>query len=370
MSLIRTIYYSGLLAAWGALIAWAFSETFVIDRLPLDVMLTASVVGGAIAFAVSLAGRLAGTSVVRAIVQASPSFLGGAIGGALAGLLGDVAYSFGLPRAVGWLVMGAGIGVVDGIRDSSIAKARNGLIGGALGGLIGGLVFDPVQAFVSSSSGMSSRAIAFVVLGAAIGCGIGLAQVILRDAWLTVVDGYRPGRQIILSREITALGTAEHLPMSFRGPLAAGVAAHHLHIKRLTNGRYSAEPVSQNNQTLLNREAILRPTLLNDGDIIRLGSNIIRFSEKFLGSHRAAEQSIHHEPGAASGQPVVTPTAPPPPPLMRPTPRHAIVAKPQPDLSQNHPNNAPRKTVPPITRQQPASPAKPPPPPPPPPPSR
>ena len=46
-------------------------------------------------------------------------------------------------RAIGWLVMGLGIGVVEGLYERSSSKIRNGLVGGAVGGILGGFLFDP-----------------------------------------------------------------------------------------------------------------------------------------------------------------------------------------------------------------------------------
>ena len=63
------------------------------------------------------------------------------------------------------MVLGLGVGVVEGIYDRSFRKIRNGLIGGATGGLIGGLLFDWIYNLELTASGRSSRAAAFVVLG-------------------------------------------------------------------------------------------------------------------------------------------------------------------------------------------------------------
>ena len=114
--------------------------------------------------------------------------------------------------------MGAGIGVVEGLYERSPAKLRNGLIGGGIGGLLGGILFDPIfRLMASSSSGMSSRATAFVILGMCIGILIGLVKVVFKDAWLTVLDGYRPGRELILSDAQTILGRAEYASLPFMG---------------------------------------------------------------------------------------------------------------------------------------------------------
>ena len=75
---------------------------------------------------------------------------------------------------------------------------------------------------------MSSRAAAFVVLGLSIGAAIGLAHVVFRVAWLTVVDGFRTGRQLTLTQAVTVLGRGDHLPLPFLGPTNKDLDAEHL----------------------------------------------------------------------------------------------------------------------------------------------
>ena len=103
---------------------------------------------------------------------------------------------------------------------------------------------------------MSSRATAFVILGVCIGALIGLAQVILRDAWLTVLDGYRPGRQLILSHAVTVVGRAEHLPLPFIGPMNKDVELEHLKILRQPNGSYLLENNRSRIGTRLNDQTV------------------------------------------------------------------------------------------------------------------
>jgi len=85
--------------------------------------------------------------------------------------------------------MGAGIGATEGLYERSPRKTRNGLLGGSIGGLLGGMLFDRI---VQSGAQMSGRATALVGPGISIGVLIGLAHVVLKEAWLTVLDGYRP----------------------------------------------------------------------------------------------------------------------------------------------------------------------------------
>ena len=219
MSLNRLIYYSAIIGGWSAFLGWMVSE--FLTRRPrrggrTGVIVMCALVGGAIGEGLNLVAGMANGQWKQQIKRVVPGLIAGGVGGAVGGFLGDILFSsFRLPRAFGWMIMGAGIGVVEGLYERSPAKLRNGLIGGAIGGLVGGFLFDPILALIASSSGMSSRATAFVILGMCIGILIGLVKVVFKAAWLTVLDGYRPGRQLILSESQTILGSAEYATLPF-----------------------------------------------------------------------------------------------------------------------------------------------------------
>jgi hypothetical protein len=216
-----------------------------------------------------------------------------------------------LGRAPGWVIVGLGIGMVEGLYDRSASKLRNGLIGGALGGFFGGLLFDRIQLWVAHGSGMSSRAAGFVILGLAIGALIGLVQVVLKDAWLTVLDGYRPGRQSIISRPVTALGRGDHLQLPFVGPMNATIESEHVRIVRQSNGSFVVEDNHSKLGTRLNNQPLTQPTLLSDGDVIKFGTNFVRFNER--------RRKEGQEPITPAFQGQVR-SAPPPPPARKQTP--------------------------------------------------
>jgi hypothetical protein len=364
VSFARLAYYSAVLAGWGAFIAWIVAEKAVLGRLSdgllsYEVAITAAVVGAAIGCAVNIASGLSGASTAQLVQKGLLGLVGGGLGGALGGALGDAAYASGLPRSLGWMLMGVGIGVAEGVQEKSLNKIRNGLIGGVVGGLVGGLLFDPIQSVVTSGSGMSSRATAFVVLGLAVGAGVGLAQVVLKDAWLTVLDGYRPGRQLILSRPTLVLGRAEHLPLAFIGPMNADLALEHICITRQPGGEFVVDDVAGGNKATLNRAAITGSTKLHDGDVIKLGANLIRFNE------RAARVDEQASTGTVPTTPLTPPAPSPPPPPIIPqrggagmkAPRQVSLQPPRTDVSppagsqgvspQRAPANNPRKLPPP-----------------------
>lgn len=372
MSFYRFIYYCAFLGGWCAFVGWLISEIMPFPEGKkngtLHVLLVTGFVGAGIGAGVM---SLSGTAKGRWYVRMLPGLLGGFVGGALGGMIGDVLYSAAhLPRWIGWTFMGLCIGSIEGAFEQSLLKLRNGLIGGGLGGLLGGLLFDPMVSLAATGSGLTSRATAFVILGLAIGCLIGLVQVVLRDAWLTVLDGYRPGRQVILSQPVTLLGRGEWVALPFMGSFGNALDMEHLRVVRQTDGSFQAEDNSTKNGSEVNRQKIAGPTPLLDGDTIKIGNNIIRFNEKSKKEPDKRERQPVEAQVKHSG---VTPVAAPPPPAPK------IQAAPPPAPPSAKPGTkAPPTPVSPKVEAKPSAPppptAKPevklpPPPPPPPPPS-
>jgi hypothetical protein len=355
MSFSRFVYYSAVVGGWAALLAWAVLEavflrggsTFTTGQ----VTVVGTVVGSAIGAGLHLVSGISRAQWQRQIRHALPGLVGGAAGGAVGALLGQVLVAAGLPFALGWIVMGAAIGVAEGIYERSPSKIRNGLIGGALGGLVGGLLFWPIS---QAGSDVSSRATALVILGVSIGALIGLAQVVLKEAWLTVVDGFRPGRQLILSQPVTVLGRGDHLPLPLLGYSGRDLEAEHARITRNPDGSFTIEDNLSRLGTRLNGHLIQGAVALADGDLIKLGTNIIRFNVR----HGVVGGVAAAAPGQpAGGRPVVPP--PPPPPVLLPTTPTPPALPGGPPRQPPAPQAPPRQAPPPN-----ASPRIPPPPPP------
>jgi hypothetical protein len=325
MSLGRLIYYSAIIGGWSALVGWLISElTLNADGGHLSVALACALVGAAIGMGLNLLAGMANAQFTQQLKRAVPGLLAGGVGGAVGGLIGDILVSLLGPdfRAIGWMVMGAGIGIVEGLYERSQAKLRNGLIGGAIGGLLGGLLFKPISLIMASSStGMSSRATAFVILGMCIGILIGFVKVVFKDAWLTVLDGYRPGRQLILSDAQTVLGRAEYAALPFMGRNDGALDLVHARIIRQPNGRFTLEDNKSKDGTRLNNVRIDAPAVLSDGDVIRLGYNSIKFSER----HRRAGEAAPAAAAVAAARPPVSRAAPA---AVPPLPTPATVMRP------------------------------------------
>lgn len=320
MSLYRFVYYSAVIGGWAAFLAWMLAELLVFGgatRGTLKVAIVGAIVGAAIGAGLSLVSGMTAAQWKRLLVRLPPGLIGGAIGGAAGGSLGDLMFSaVGLPRALGWMVMGLIIGSTEGLYERSPSKLRNGLIGGTIGGFLGGILFDPISNFMASGSGMAARAVAFTILGISIGALIGLTHVVLKEAWLTVVDGFRPGRQLILTQRVTVLGRGDHLPMPFLGYSGRDLESEHLRITRQPDGRFSIEDNRSRLGTLVNGQRVQGPLTLGDGDLIRLGSNIVRFNLRQGRSGRIAVSAPVRVSGGSG-------SVPPPPPPAGPAPAAA-----------------------------------------------
>jgi hypothetical protein len=366
MSLGRLIFYSSVLGGWAALAGWLLSEpvfrqlggTFWQDVL--QVSLVSCIVGAAIGVGLSIAAGLANGHWKQLALRARPGFLFGALGGAIGGFVGSMLFGLflqleltvaGLPKAVGWMVLGAAIGLADGLSDRSWPKIRNGLIGGSLGGLLGGFLFGPIALLAESETGMASRAIGFTVLGASIGCLIGTVQVAFKQAWLTVLDGYRTGRQLILSRSETVLGRAEYCPLPFIGPTNQELELHHLAIVQRSDNRFVLRDNGSQLGTLLNGRRIDSEELLHDGDVIRLGTNYVRFNEK-QGQAEPTAGGTASPLGSTPGHAPSSPPKPPPPP----TPKTTTTPQPlERGTSQSATQDGPTRLAPPPPPPKPVS---------------
>ncbi len=317
MSFYRFIYYCALVGGWCAFVGWLLPEMTIPKSMKntlLHDVLAAGFVGAGIGAGLMI---LTGTGKQQRVLRLIVGLVGGMIAGAIGGSLGNMFVDkLHLPRWLGWTMMGLCIGSIEGAYECSLKKLRNGLIGGSLGGLVGGLLFEPIANLVQTGHFFTSRAAGFVILGLAIGCLIGLVQVVLREAWLTVIDGYRPGRQVILSQPVTLLGRGEWVALPFMGSFGNALDMEHLKIIRQADGSFAAEDNDTKNGSEVNRQKIDGPTPLQDGDTIKIGNNIIRFNEKTR-KEAGKRESRDKEPAARqatrSGMAPVAPAPPPPP---------------------------------------------------------
>ncbi|HVS40085.1 MAG TPA: FHA domain-containing protein [Gemmataceae bacterium] len=305
MSFRRFIYYCALCGGAAAFVAWALGEhleTGVLEDgekgLFLGIML------GAILAVVDSSWNFSWRQLPVAVLRVLVAGTVGCFAGFLGGLIGSWVLSntnhemlAAVAQVFGWtltgLLIGASIGLFDLVlsvllgRNSSgaVKKVFHGLIGGGGGGLLGGVLFVLLEAglgklntsSLKTSSLWTPGALGFVVLGLCIGLLVGLAQVILKQAWLKVEKGFRPGRELIVSKEQVVIGRGEACDIGLFGD--NGVERTHARILR-KGDRYLLIDADTPGGTYLNGQRIDGPTPLQAGDEIGVGRALIRFGER------------------------------------------------------------------------------------------
>ncbi len=241
------------------------------------------------------------TIFARVVVAITVGCLGGLFGGLTSQILleftpADWTTAQRVITVLGWtatgLLVGASIGVFDvtvaALRNQdtrgAIRKIINGLIGGFIGGLIGGFLTLVLHntwtaMFVGkpSTSLWSPSSYGFVALGACIGLFVALAQVFLKEAWLTVEEGFRKGRELILSKGEVTIGRAESCDIGLFGDNQ--IEKVHVTIKHLGND-YVLHDSGAAAGTYVNEQRVIGPRPLHAGDRIRLGRCVLRFGER------------------------------------------------------------------------------------------
>jgi hypothetical protein len=299
------VYYCALCGAWAAFFTWAlitFTKIYDIENKDIQAALVAGflgvLVGGVVGLLDALLNSVGAARFVRVFICMGVGFLGGLVGG----YIGQKLYmdGSGLPKFVGWAlvgsIIGASIGVFDLMRAAggkgmkqAIRKTINGVIGGAIGGALGGFLNDAFGTipWMPTSEGAhqdlkmifpkSTLATGLVILGACIGLLIGAAQVLLKEAWVRVEQGFKAGREMILTKPDTTVGRAEGSDIPLFGD--AQCEKTHAHIV-LKGDRYVLVDNGTPGGTYLNGQRINGQAPLKSGDLIGCGKSVLRFEER------------------------------------------------------------------------------------------
>jgi hypothetical protein len=304
MSFRLFVYYCALCGGWAAFLGWAAG--LVLTRGQEGVPqagFKGLLVGLFIALGLSLVDAMWNLSIKQIgqiAMRVLVSVMIGALGGLMGGMIGQALYENlgknGVFLIVGWtltgLLIGTSIGMFEWIlgllsgHDLSGAQKKllKTLIGGTIGGIVGGGlalvmrgVFDEVFKNKDVNLLWSPWAAGFVALGACIGLLIGLAQVILKEAWIRVEAGFKVGREKILAKERTTVGRAEACDIGLFGDNAI----ERLHANIIMAGnRFFLEDAGTPSGTFLNERPVRGRLPLHDGDMIRLGRSVLRFRER------------------------------------------------------------------------------------------
>ncbi len=301
------IYYCAICGGWAAFLAWGVCYLlgpgvpgkYMSDNPETHALLKSLVIsmmlGCFVAAAVGLVDAALNSVGFQRVLRTLTCAVVGLVGGAIGGLLGQVLASAGLPLFIGWMLVGTFVGASIGVFDIitaltskgdmkiPIKRTLNGVYGGLLGGIAGGIPFGLLSALGKEEDPwapplpMSKLAIGLVILGLLIGVLIALAQVFLKEAWVTIESGRRAGKEMMINKDETVIGRAEGTDVGLYGE--QGIEKQHARIV-LKNNSYFLLDNETPGGTFLNGQRVNGRSPLKNGDKIQVGTAVLRFGER------------------------------------------------------------------------------------------
>lgn len=293
---MRILFY-GIIGIIGVLCAWPVLETLIYFQGGFGTLLLYSILVGA-AVGLFLGGAF---GVCEGIIQKSmKKFTGGLVAGLLIGAAGGVIgilagqaaslflgtsfatsisgledAGYPLVKALGWAIFGVFVGIVEGVRSKSLAKIRNGLFGGFLGGFLGGFVFE-LFIRLSILPPFLSRLAGLILTGFLIGIFYGFVENKLARAVLLALNGPSKGKEFLVTQNVTTIGGDEGAAVTIAG--YAQIEPEHAVLRRKRN-EITVQDKGTKSGTFVNDKKVTT-TVVNDGDVIRVGDAQFLFRKK------------------------------------------------------------------------------------------
>ena len=284
-------FYLGAAGLLGALMAWAICEPAFVDGqghrwgnwwvIPMVVAFMCLGFG--------VAESMVERSVKKAMVRGGLALLVGVVAGIIFNYLAGFIYlitegivyelgvrtnknpAFWIARGIAWMIFGVAGGLVYGVVDRSGKKIRFGILGGIIGAGLGGMIFDPIA--LLTNAGAPSRAVGFGMLGLATGVAMGIVESALKDRWLYVASGPLAGKQFILYKPLTILGSSQQNDIYLFKDTTILPQHASIELRGAQTFIQAAGPVYVSGQPVKSRA-------LRSGDLIQLGRYAFHFREK------------------------------------------------------------------------------------------
>ena len=153
----------------------------------------------------------------------------------------------------------------------SAKKAYYGILGGVIGAGLGGMLFDPIA--LATKGGAPSRGVGFALLGLATGVAMGLVESALKDRWLYVTAGPLAGKQFILYKPRTIVGSDQKCDIYLFKD--SNIAKEHA-IVELAGSRIMLRAIGD---TYVNGQPV-RQQVLMTGAVVQIGRYAFRYQER------------------------------------------------------------------------------------------
>ena len=180
-----------------------------------------------------------------------------------------------LGRAGAWAIIAIAAGAGQGIAVRERKVILNGILGGMLGGLLGGLLFAPISIWFASANGKAtlSRGIGFAVIGVMVGLFVGLVEQWTKTAWLLMRAGPLAGKQFVLYKNPTVLGSSPKADVYLFKDGAIEPRHALIHSR---GGRFEIEDCGTPDGTYVNGVPVASQ-ILKTGDQVVLGKTALEF---------------------------------------------------------------------------------------------
>lgn len=291
--LLQAWFYLGWAGLLGALAGWALAEPGFVDGVRRGSawgnLIIVPLIIALMCLGFGISESVVERSTRKALLRAGLSLPLGIILGFGFSFAANLIYAIGISacvsmgaqsernpalwvaRGIAWMVFGAAGGVVYGIVGQSSKKGTYGVLGGLIGAGIGGLVFDPIA--IGTHGGGPSRAVGFALVGVATGIGMGLVESALKDRWLYVTSGPLAGKQFILYKNRSVIGSRQESDIYlFKDPTilpehaAIEITGARVQMRAMGQVSYAGYPISTR--------------VLQDGDILQVGRYAFRYKER------------------------------------------------------------------------------------------
>jgi hypothetical protein len=242
------------------------------------------VIGLGLAIAEPVVAHNGKSAIIRTVIGAVLGALGGYV---CALFINDIYHYLGggkdassfvqqmFARGVGWSILGAFLAIAPGIAMRNLKKFLLGLAGGAIGGLLGGILFDPICQLTGSD--VPARCVNILGLGVGAAVATALLEEAAKQGWLKVATGVITGKQFILYRNPTVIGSSPKTEIYlFKDPT---VAPKHAAINGI-GGEFLLTAL--NGTTVLINGRPVQQQRLRNGDQIRVGNTIFLFGSRAL----------------------------------------------------------------------------------------